>query len=73
MRTVNPNWANDIKTKLDAGEAIDVTTSFNKAVAWLIEVLSRRDIPFKLYNLGAGVKRVTTDTDCCPMCKRKLE
>ena len=73
MRIISKAWAEGVVAKLDAGEAIDVTTSFNKAIAWLIEVLSRRNIPFKLYQLGAGVKRVTTDTDCCPMCKRKLE
>jgi hypothetical protein len=47
---------------------ICVDTSFNQAVQWLILRLTEADIPFRLIQLGAGVKRVTTETDQCPKC-----
>lgn len=51
---------------------IDRTTGINKAAAWLIMYLTQEEIPFKVYNLGAGVKRITTDTKKCPCCKKEL-
>jgi hypothetical protein len=69
---INPRWAQGIRDKLNAGGTIDETISFNKAAQWLIEVLSHMNKPFAVYNIGAGVKRITTVTDTCPCCKRKL-
>jgi len=47
---------------------ICVNTSFNLAVQWLVLRLTEASIPFRLIQLGAGVKRVTTETDQCPKC-----
>jgi len=71
-KIVAPNWQREMLAKLDAGQPIDITSGFTKAIQWLIEVMSRRDVPFAIYNLGAGVKRVTTTTDKCPCCKKAL-
>jgi hypothetical protein len=38
----------------------------------LIEWMSKNNIAFKVYNLGAGVKRITSDTDICPCCKKNF-
>lgn len=72
MKIVDPKWISEIKEKLRVGHEVDETIKSNLVASWLIAFLARRNTPFKVYNLGAGVKRVTTDTDICPMCKRKL-
>ena len=38
-KIVNPNWIKPLMEKLNAGEKIDETISFNKAAQWLIEAL----------------------------------
>jgi len=72
MKIISPRWAKEMEEKLDNGQPIDVTTAFSKAVAWLVLRLVNLDRPFKIHNLGGGVKRITTDTDICPCCKKKL-
>ena len=69
---VNPNWLSEKLHTLDYTGELDVTVSYNKAAQSLIEALSVRDKMFKVYNLGAGVKRITTDTEVCPCCKKKI-
>jgi len=69
---VNPNWLSEKLHTLDYAGELDVTVSYNKAAQSLIEALSHRNKEFKVYNLGAGVKRITTDTEVCPCCKRKI-
>jgi hypothetical protein len=69
---INRIWQDDIMMKINNGQPIDNTTGFGKANTWLIEVLSRRNIPFKVYNMGASVKRITTVTDVCPCCKKRI-
>ena len=49
-------------------KAIEVTTSFNQAIQWLIIALDKFGIPFRVISLGAGVKKVTTDVQVCPKC-----
>lgn len=48
------------------------TTRFNKAAQWLIYELDKRGLKYRVYNLGAGVKKITTETDRCPACKRRF-
>jgi len=69
---INPDWMRDIKGAVARGGGINRTVSHNKAAQWLITLLADQNIPFKVYNLGAGVKRITTDIKTCPCCKREL-
>jgi hypothetical protein len=70
---VNPKWYDkQVETLAETGQ-LDITESFNGAIKEVIKLLDRRGKPFKLYNLGAGVKRITTDTDKCPCCKRNFK
>ena len=69
---VNPNWLDEKQRAYAETGIIDTTVSFNKAAQSLVEWLSRQNIKFKVYNLGAGVKRITTDTEVCPCCKKKI-
>ena len=72
MIRVNPNWIkNQITVYKETGK-IDATTNFNKAMQELVMILESRHIGFKIYNVGAGVKRLVTDTNICPTCKRKF-
>ncbi len=71
-KVINSDWQKEMLAKINAHQPIDVTSGFAKGITWLVEVLTRRGIPFALYNAGAGVKRVTTDTTKCPCCKRVL-
>jgi len=62
-----------LKNGLMEDNDIDFISSENIAIKWLIVQLVGKGVPYRLYNLGAGVKRVTTvDVDKCPCCKRKL-
>lgn len=70
---INPKWAEKVRNLLDAGQPIDETIEYAPAAKWLVVRLSSRNRMFRMYNLGAGVKRITTDTDQCPCCKRKIE
>jgi len=71
-RIVSATWQKEMIRKMDAHERIDESIGFLRAAQWLIEVLSSRNIPFAVYNLGGGVKRVTTETDKCPCCKKAI-
>lgn len=71
-RIINKIWVNRMREKIHTLDHIDETISFNSAAQWLITTLATENIPFKVYNLGAGVKRITTDVDTCPCCKRKI-
>jgi hypothetical protein len=69
---VSPKWKAGIESDIFQGKPVTVTTSFNAAAQWLVAKLVKCGVPFKLTNNGAGVKTITTVTDTCPLCKRKL-
>lgn len=72
MKIVNSQFKEKIVERVDRGLLIDETIAANMAAQWLITYLTVHNKPFKVYNLGAGVKRITTETETCPCCKRKL-
>jgi hypothetical protein len=75
---INPEWqkkvSNEIEDHLDklasgyAPKHIDETSSFNAGIQWLVFLLSQKGIAFKLIQIGAGVKRITTNVTTCPKC-----
>ena len=72
MKTVNPKWLKAIKEKYAETRSVDVTEVYLPAVQELIKWLSEKNIDYRVYNVGAGVRRVTTQTTICPCCMRKL-
>jgi uncharacterized protein with PIN domain len=62
----------DVNTKIKNHEILIVTTSNNIVIRYVMRNLILNSIPYKLYNLGAGLKTITTDTNICPCCKREL-
>lgn len=73
MRSLNPNWLDGMENKIHGKLPVDETVISNLSAQFLISELSKAKRPFKVYNLGAGVKRITTETDVCPCCKKVLE
>lgn len=78
--SLRPAWIESMNEKIRRahpsamlGEKLDQILDVNIASQWLIMRLAKERIPFKVYNLGAGVKRITTDTDTCPCCKKSLK
>lgn len=70
---IAPKWKADMELQISRILAyhdhdINVTTSFLKAIQWLICELASKEIPFRVINLGAGVKKITTEVDVCPKC-----
>lgn len=68
MKMINNKWQKEIISKCEKNLEIDEIISFNKATQWLISYLAERKIAFKVINLGAGVKRITTNVNICPKC-----
>ena len=72
MRRLNPRWCEVQEEKIAAwrrdGTHIETVASENFAIEHIIVRLAKESIPFRLINLGAGVKRITTDTQVCPKC-----
>jgi hypothetical protein len=71
MQTLAPKWKADMDHRIMCGLSVECTTSFTKAIQYLIMEFVKYGIPYKLTNCGAGVKHITTKTDCCPLCKTK--
>jgi hypothetical protein len=71
MLVLNPQWQKNMLDKLQAGSELDITLKSAKPATWLIAELLKRNRLFKVYKVS-GVTRITTETDSCPCCKRKL-
>lgn len=65
---VSLKWKEEMREQIGKTSEVDETTGFNLASKWLICMLSEKEIPFKVIHLGAGVKRITTQTETCPKC-----
>ena len=65
-------WTRDAQAKIDGGQPIDYTSVHNIGIQWLVVRLSKAGRAYKIYQLGAGVKRLTTDTTVCPCCKKPI-
>lgn len=78
MQTISAVWANRMREEIHNYQRsrednqtlpiISVTTHYTICLQWLVEELTRNSIPFKVLQLGAGVKQVTTEVDICPKC-----
>lgn len=72
MPHVNPNWLREQSSKFSSanfqGSKHEVVVSYNKSAQALILELSNLNIPFKVLNLGAGVKKITNNLGVCPKC-----
>ena len=72
MKQLNPRWIEQQEHLVESDAPIDRIESLHIAAQALIVLLAKHNRPFKVYNLGGGAKRITTETDICPCCKRTL-
>lgn len=52
-----------------AGDVFEQVTSCNVWAKIVVLALTGRGVPFKVLQMGAGVKKITTQVDVCPRCK----
>jgi hypothetical protein len=74
LKRLNPKWCMTTGAlirdfKMGISKKYEVVTSFNLAKQYVIETLNTQEIPFRVLPLGAGVTKITTETDICPKCK----
>jgi len=69
---INPAWRNEIESLIFQNALKDQTITYRPAAQWLIEKLSTIGIPFKIFNLGLGVVKISLRTDVCPCCHQTL-
>lgn len=62
------SWKKEMMIKISLGENIEYTSGYNIAIKFLALKLAEMHIPFRIMNLGAGVKKITTKVDTCPKC-----
>ena len=72
MTRLNPKWQEATIDKLNDAiineRVFQISLSDAQAIKWLIIHLDQHAIPFTVCNLGAGVRKITTDTSICPKC-----
>jgi len=68
MRVLNLQWARRMEELISKNLEVDEVQRYPVHSVWLIEKLARADRPFKVINLGGGVKRITTKVDLCKKC-----
>ena len=71
-RIVNPEWKKKIVERLDNGLELNEAVGPAISKKWLVKLLLERRVPYKITNAGCGVSIISTYTDVCPCCKRKL-
>lgn len=71
-KIINKEWQKKIIGLVNNNQVVDETIAFAPALKWLVLFLSSRDRPYAIHDIGAGVKRITTDTGICPCCKKPL-
>ena len=69
---LNDKWCKRIIESIAQGQNIDEHLTYAAAKQFLIKELSKSNVPFVSYNLGCGVTRITTETNCCPCCKKAI-
>jgi hypothetical protein len=69
---LSSSWLRIWQEKLEKDLPIDITTTEKNKVQYLLLQLLNRNRPYIIYNMGSGVTRLTTDTQFCPCCKKKL-
>lgn len=70
-RRINLKWILERKEEIRRGFFVSATIPYNPAAQWLISYLDEENVPCKVVNLGAGVKKVIAAEKVCPHCGGK--
>ena len=71
---LNPKWTAetfDMLRDVAAGvrtKPVEHTTAELAGIRWLICTADELQLPYKIIQLGAGVRKFTTDVTVCPKC-----
>lgn len=74
---INKAWLRDQKTYIDrlrTGEETrpyTYTTGSNEVKKCLVLLLCKYKMEYTIKSRGGGVSMITTDTKCCPFCKKE--
>ncbi len=58
-------------TQLERGEFTSVTLKNDIFVKWLVGYMTDTNKPFKIIDMGSGVKKITLEGIVCPQCGGK--
>lgn len=61
-------WLNEMKNYTPHSDPIELITGITQAKTWFVLQLTEHGIPFALHQLGAGITKITTDTQVCSKC-----
>lgn len=72
-RRVNPTWANEKRQQLiqvsrGTGEPVNVISAALPVIQCLVTLSVELNVPYKVIQLGGGVRRFTTEVTTCPKC-----
>ena len=62
-----PAWRNKVLDEIYREDFV-VRTEYVAAAQWVVLRLLERKLPYRIINLGAGIKEITTKVDTCPKC-----
>jgi len=62
------DWKDKMEGSIARGEFTECVTSLKLALQFLVIWLNEAFTPYKIIDLGAGVKKITTKVDTCPKC-----
>ncbi len=58
----------DMNEHIHTGKVYERVATESVVKKWIVFNLTRKNISFRVHNLGAGVVKITTDTSICPKC-----
>ena len=62
------NWTSKILQHGGDSQPLELVTAVPMAKTWFVMQLTNYGIPFAVHQLGAGVTKITTDTQICSKC-----
>lgn len=65
---LDKDWKTERLADMESGREVTHTTAYKIASQFLILALTARNIPFRVINLGSGIKTITTRIDDCGGC-----
>lgn len=68
-RGLRYEWRETMTAKILSPDPFDEILTHFQSIQWVVKTLALRERPFKVINLGAGVRRITTNVDICQKCK----
>jgi hypothetical protein len=67
------DWKAAMMPKVYSTQKVEYSGSFKPAIQWLVVNFLKAHRAYKIYNCGAGVQTITTETDICPCCQQKAK